>query len=203
MLRRKSKRRTEGPPRALYLQSLQKYCLDYQGDIWFGIILAQIGYVCHCVTPLLLFYIYENMVENRTSSTDNKILVLSVVLCRLLRTFGCYYGEIQQNKAGLKMYRLVTNSILKKTILCSPLTNKNISTTELSKMMHTDCSVLLMYPAKLSYFLENVLSFIALSGIVLFVSGLPGLIGILLIGANLFFRILFKKVINKVEKTLN
>lgn len=70
-------------------------------------------------------------------------------------------------------------------------------------MMHTDCSVLLMYPAKLSYFLENVLSFITLSGIVLFVSGLPGLIGILLIGANLFFRILFKRVINKVEKGLN
>lgn len=55
-------RGTERPSVALHLQNFQKYPSIYSGDIWFGIILAQIGYICHCMTPLLLFYIYGNLV---------------------------------------------------------------------------------------------------------------------------------------------
>lgn len=101
------------------------------------------------------------------------------------------------------MYRLTTNTILKKTILCSPLTNKDISVTALSNMMHSDCSVMLMYPAKLSYLIENLVSFVLLSGIIVYVSGLPGLIGILCVGANLLFRYFFKKFTQNVDKALN
>ena len=42
-----------------------------------------------------------------------------------------------------------------------------------------------------------------LSGIILFAAGIPGLIGIILLGSNLLMRFLFKKVINKVDKDLN
>lgn len=101
------------------------------------------------------------------------------------------------------MYRLAANAILKKTILCSPITNKNISAAGLSNMMHADCSVMLLYPSKLSYFIENVVSFVLLSGIIIFVSGLPGIIGIICIGCILIFRYAFKKLTNKVDNDLN
>lgn len=42
-----------------------------------------------------------------------------------------------------------------------------------------------------------------LSGIILFAAGIPGLIGIILLGSNLLMRFLFKKMINKVDKDLN
>jgi hypothetical protein len=100
------------------------------------------------------------------------------------------------------MYRLAANAILKKTILCSPITNKKISATGLSNMMHADCSAMLMYPSKLSYLIENVVSFVLLSGIIIFVSGLPGIIGILGIAGNLIFRYVFKRFVNKVDKDL-
>ena len=101
------------------------------------------------------------------------------------------------------MYRLTANLILKKTILCSPLTNKDISATNLSNMMHSDCSVMLMYPAKLPYLIENVVSFILLSGIIIYVSGLPGLIGIVCLGTILIFRYAFKKFVGKIDEELN
>lgn len=62
---------------------------------------------------------------------------------------------------------------------------------------------MLMYPAKLSYLIENLVSFVLLSGIIVYVSGLPGLIGILCVGANLLFRYFFKKFTQNVDKALN
>lgn len=100
------------------------------------------------------------------------------------------------------MYRLVSNAIVKKTFKCSPLTNKKISVTHLNKMMDTDCSILLLYPAKLAYFIENILCFVLLSVLVIYVASWPGVIGISLVGANLFFRFLFKKAINNMDKEL-
>lgn len=152
------------------------------------------GTFCHMIGPLLLFYIYKNIAEGNIKSSQNQALVIAIVVCRLIRVLGCYYGDIEQNKAGLKIYRLMANAILKKTINCSPLTNKNISSAELSKMMHSDCSVLQMYPAKLSYMIENGVAFVVLSGTIIWVSGLIGIIGILLLGANFLFRYLFRKL---------
>jgi len=100
------------------------------------------------------------------------------------------------------MYRLVSNAIVKKTFKCSPLTNKNISVTHLNKMMDTDCSILLLYPAKLAYFIENIMVFVILSVLVIYVASWPGVIAISLVAANLFFRFLFKKSINDIDKDL-
>ena len=97
------------------------------------------------------------------------------------------------------MYRLMSNAITKKTFNCSPLTNKNISVTEMSKMMHSDCAMLLVYPAKLSLVMDNAVLFVILSGTILFVAGIPGLIGILLTAANLAIRFLFRKGMKKID----
>ena len=176
------------------------YSIRYKGEVWFSIFLTQFGVFCHSITPLLLYFIYDNIIQDRVHSLDNKILVLAVVICRIFRTFCCYYGEIKQNKAGLKMYRLMVNAIVKKTIACSPLTNKNISATQLSKTMQTDCSLLLLYPVKLSFFIENIISFVMLSAIILYAAGFAGFIGICMVGTYLIFRFLFKKVINRIDK---
>jgi ABC-type multidrug transport system fused ATPase/permease subunit len=59
-----------------------------------------------------------------------------------------------------------------------------------------------MYPAKLAYFMENILCFVILSTLVIYVASWPGVIGIALVSANLFFRFLFKRIINKMDKDL-
>lgn len=129
--------------------------------------------------------------------------MIVLVICRIIRVFCCYYGDIEQNKAGLKLYRLTANAILKKTIKCSPLTNRKISVTELSKMMHSDCSVLQLYPPKLSYMIENGIAFVVLSGTIIWTSGIPGIIAILLLGANFLFRYLFRKLMMSTEREIN
>jgi len=69
-------------------------------------------------------------------------------------------------------------------------------------MMDTDCSILLLYPAKLAYFIENIMVFVILSVLVIYVASWPGVIAISLVAANLFFRFLFKKSINDIDKDL-
>jgi len=69
-------------------------------------------------------------------------------------------------------------------------------------MMDTDCSILLLYPAKLAYFIENIMVFVILSVLVIYVASWPGVIAISLVAANLFFRFLFKKSINDIDKEL-
>lgn len=164
--------------------------------------MALIGNLCHCATPVLLYFIYINVTHNAYLTPANRLLVFIVVGCRIIRVYCGYYGEILQNQAGVKMYRLVANAIVKKTFRCSPLTNKKISVTHLNKMMDTDCSILLMYPAKLAYFIENILCFLILATLVILVGGWPGVIGICLVGANLIFRFLFKKIINNMDRDL-
>ena len=107
-----------------------------------------------------------------------------------------------QNQAGVKMYRLASNAVVKKTLKCSPLTNKKISATNLNKMVDTDCSIILLHPTRYATFIENILNFILLSALVVYVSAWPGVIGIVLIGANLFFRFLFKRAIGSMDKDL-
>ena len=154
------------------------------------------------MTVYLLYFLYINVVNKRYQTTQNILLLIGVVLTRIIRVCCGYYGDIIQNQIGVKMYRLAANAIVKKTLKCSPLTNKKISPTNLNKMMDTDCSILLMYPQKYSYFIENILCFILLSALVIYVATWPGVIGIVLIAANLFFRLLFKKAINAMDRDL-
>lgn len=161
--------------------------------------MALFGNFCHCLTAYLLYFLYLNVAHKTYQTTQNKILIGAIVLCRIIRVYCGYYGEILQNQAGVKMYRLVSNAVVKKTFKCSPLTNKKISATNLNKMVDTDCSILLMYPVKYAYFIENILCFVLLSVLVVYVASWPGVIGISLVAANLFFRFLFKRAINKMD----
>ena len=164
--------------------------------------MAFFGNLCHCATPILLYFIYVNVVHHKYLTSQNRLLVFITVACRIIRVYCGYYGDILQNQVGVKMYRLVSNTIVKKTFRSSPLTNKKISVTHLNKMVDTDCSILLMYPVKLTYFIENILCFVILATLVVVVSSWAGVIGIALVGANLIFRFLFKKIINNMDKDL-
>jgi len=130
-------------------------------------------------------------------------MVITVVMCRLLRVFCCYYGEMSLNEIGLKMYQLVSLIITKKTLKCSPLSNKNIKSSELTKMMHTDCYNIITYPARIGVMVENTITHICLPLIAVHVAGLPGLIGILLLFTALFLRFAFKKMLATGEKKIN
>jgi hypothetical protein len=158
------------------------------------------GFVSHCLTFYLLYRIYQNLQHNETNSEFNKMLAAGTIFCRFLRIYCCYAGEIKLNEAGLKIYRLGANCLIKKSLRCSPLSNKNISSTMLSKLMHTDCECLLIYPSKIGFALENVFSMVIVSCLAVYVAGLPGLIGILLFLSYMAVRACFKKLINKVEK---
>ena len=58
--------------------------------------------------------------------------------------------------------------------------------------MDTDCKNVMMYPNKHCYYIENILSFICLSWLIVYVASWPGVIGIILVGVNLIFRFYFK-----------
>ena len=101
------------------------------------------------------------------------------------------------------MYKLVAKTIVMKTLKCSPLSNKNISMTKLSKMMHTDCSMLIIYPSKLGLAIDHTLNQIISSAIVIYVSGFAGLIGILFLLLTMLLRYLMKIKIDEAAKELN
>lgn len=91
------------------------------------------------------------------------------------------------------MYQLVSLAITKKTLKCSPLSNKNISASDLTKMMHNDCYNIITYPAKIGVMLEMTITHICLPVIAVYVAGMPGAIGIGLLFTVLVMRFLFKK----------
>ena len=50
--------------------------------------------------------------------------------------------------------------------------------------------------------MDNILCFVILAVLVIYVASWPGVIGISLVAANLFFRFLFKKAISNIDKDL-
>lgn len=50
------------------------------------------GNIFHCSTPILLYFIYTNVVYNNYFSTMNKILIGAVILCRIIRVYCSYYS---------------------------------------------------------------------------------------------------------------
>jgi hypothetical protein len=93
------------------------------------------------------------------------------------------------------MYQLVTLAVAKKTLKCSPLSNKNILGSELTKMMHTDCYNIITYPARFGVMLEYTLTHIISPAIGVAVAGIPGVIAIALLFTSLFLRFMFKRVL--------
>jgi hypothetical protein len=75
--------------------------------------------------------------------------------------------------------------------------------TKLSKMMHTDCSMLIIYPTKLGSAIENTINQIISSAIIVYVSGLAGFIGIVFLLITMLIRYLMKKKIDDTGKELN
>ena len=69
-------------------------------------------------------------------------------------------------------------------------------------MMHSDCAIIMSYPAKLAMVLDNLLNFVILSAIILRVSGFVGLAGIFFMVFALLLRILIKKHIDSIDKSL-
>ena len=94
---------------------------------------------------------------------------------------------------GLEMYRLTAYAIIKKTLRCSPLSNQNLSVSDMTKMMHNDCAMILNYPAKLAQLLDYSLNIIISTTIVIYVSGLSGFLGFLVLFVTLFFRFLVRQ----------
>lgn len=94
---------------------------------------------------------------------------------------------------GLEMYRLTAYAIVRKTFRCSPLSNQTLSVSDMTKMMHNDCAMIMNYPTKLALVLDYSLNIIISTAIVIYVSGLSGFLGLLFMFATLFVRFLVKQ----------
>ena len=99
---------------------------------------------------------------------------------------------------GLEMYRLTAYAVIKKTFRCSPLSNQNLSASEMTKMLHNDCAMIMNYPAKLALVLDYSLNLVISAALVIYVSGLSGFFGLLFMFATLFVRFLLKQKVESI-----
>lgn len=54
--------------------------------------LALIGNLSHCATPYILYFLYLNVLHNQYQTTQNKIFIGVIIICRILRVYCGYYG---------------------------------------------------------------------------------------------------------------
>lgn len=121
----------------------------------------------------------------------------------MLRIICGYYSDMKLNEIGLRMYHLVCMAVTSKTLSCSPLSNKKISSSQLTKMMHNDCYNIINYPSKMGVLIEMIITHTCLPIIAIYVAGVPGAIGIALLFAAIFLRFIFKKQLAEGDKTIN
>jgi len=114
-------------------------------------------------------------------------------MSRILKILFSFYGEMKLKEIGLEMYRLTAYAIIRKTLRCSPLSNQHLSISEMTKMMHNDCTMIMNYPTKIALVLDYSLNIIISAAIVIYVSGLSGFLGLLFMFATLFVRFLVKQ----------
>jgi len=93
------------------------------------------------------------------------------------------------------MYQLISEAIIRKSLNCSTLSNKKITVSEMSKIMHIDCEKLMYYPIKNASVVEGVLYFILLSALVVYLAGLAGAIGLVCLSLLVSIRYCMKKII--------
>ena len=106
------------------------------------------------------------------------------------------------NEIGLKMYQLVCMAVTTKTLRCSPLSNKKISPSQLTKMMHNDCYNIISYPAKVGVMIEMIITHAILPVIAIYVAGVPGAIGIALLFIIIILRFIFKRQLAAGDKRI-
>jgi hypothetical protein len=120
------------------------------------------------------------------------MLILIIVISRVFRILFSFYGEMKLKEIGLVMYRLTVYAVIRKTFRSSPLSNQNLSVSEMTKMMHNDCAMIMNYPAKLALVLDYSLNLVISAALILYVSGLSGFFGLLFMFVTLFLRFLVK-----------
>lgn len=114
-------------------------------------------------------------------------------MSRILKILFLFYGEMKLKEIGLKMYRLTAYAAIRKTLRCSPLSNQNLSISEMTKMMHNDCTMIMNYPANLAQLLDYGLNLIISAAIIISISGLSGFLGLIVLFVTLFFRFLVRQ----------
>lgn len=67
------------------------------------------------------------------------VLTGIIIVMGWARPFLTNYADNQLQVVGLKMYKLISEAIVRKSLSCSVLSNKKITISEMSKIMHIDC----------------------------------------------------------------
>ncbi len=70
-------------------------------------------------------------------------------------------------------------------------------------MMHNDCYNIINYPARLGVMIEMIITHTCLPVIAIYVTGVPGAIGIALLFIAIFLRFIFKKYLAAGDKRIN
>ena len=130
------------------------------------------------------------------------MLILIIVVSRVFRILFSFYAEMKLKELGLRMYRLTVYAIIKKTFRCSPLSNQNLSVSQMVKMMHNDCFMVMSYPNKLALVLDYSANLFISTAIIIHVSGISGLLGLLFLFSTLLIRFLVKQKVDAIGERL-
>lgn len=101
------------------------------------------------------------------------------------------------------MHKIITKAILRKTLRVSLLSNKDVTSSELIKMMQIDVDKIETYPMIKSYVIGHVYSIIFSLAVIVFLFRFAGFIGILVLIITILIRICFLKTIYKFEEEVN
>ena len=149
----------------------------------------------HILTAFLLYFIFKDILNHEYKSYQNMLLTGLIILVSITHPFLTNYADNCLHEVGLKMHQLISLAIIRKSLSCSTLSNKNITISEMSKIMHIDCEKLLHYPIKNASVVEGGLYFVLLSTLVVYLAGWPGLIGLICLSLLVSIRYCMKKIV--------
>ncbi len=126
-------------------------------------------------------------------------LILPIIIIAVLRPFLTQFADRRLHAIGFQMYRLMSEALVRKSLKCSVLSNKGISISEMSEIMHIECEKLLTYPSKSVAVVEGALYIVFLSGFIVYLGGLGGLIGIICFILMISIRFCLRSTFTRTE----
>jgi ABC-type bacteriocin/lantibiotic exporter with double-glycine peptidase domain len=111
-------------------------------------------------------------------------------------------AERKLRKIGKEMHNIISRAVLAKTFSVSLLSNNNISSSELLKLMQVDMDRVMAFPEIQTYLFSNLCGVGTNIFVTIFLFGWAGLIGIVVFVATLLVRFAFKNTLNEYDEEI-
>lgn len=88
--------------------------------------------------PFFGYYIFSNILSNNYHTLNNTLLVIVIITLKIVKTFFRTFSDRKLIEIGQGMHKILTKAVLNKVLKVSLLSNKDVASSELIKMMQID-----------------------------------------------------------------